>query len=451
VAKSGARTGLLALVAILVGIGVGAFAIFSMIPGASVSPAKPVKADSSTARPATTPVIASPSLAVLATGPLSPSDARIASLEPQRSISKLLGSDYSVDVTDMQSGQQIWSRRGTTPLMPASNLKLITAVTAIKNIGAGHRFTTKIVDLGGSKILIVGGGDSTLNLPAVRSMAAKIAPKLKARGGTIQIYVDDTRYPAPTRNVGWRRSYMPYTARPVRALGVQGYMVKDSSGEMVKVLANNLKLAGVDAQWAGRWTSTGKEPLLVANHGFPLWKQIQIMLLESENNIAEMLFRESAIAAGRPATWAGGSATATATMNSLGISTDGIRITDGSGLGRHDFVSAKFFTDLLRIIGDQVRHPEFKAIYKGGLPVSGRSGTLGSDRFVSKNTKCAVGKIRAKTGSLEDAIGLTGYAIGADGREKVFSILVNKRPQDYYIVYARQALDKIAATITGCY
>ncbi|MEI6624382.1 MAG: D-alanyl-D-alanine carboxypeptidase, partial [Actinomycetes bacterium] len=99
-------------------------------------------------------------------------------------------------------------------------------------------------------------------------------------------------------------------------------------------------------------------------------------------------------------------------------------------------------------------HPELEAIYYGGgLPLAGVSGTLAASngRFTTKPTVCALGKISAKTGTLFDTIGLSGLTVGTDGRLKAFSILVNSRPQSYSPLATRKQVDRLAATVNGCY
>jgi D-alanyl-D-alanine carboxypeptidase len=59
--------------------------------------------------------------------------------------------------------------------------------------------------------------------------------------------------------------------------------------------------------------------------------------------------------------------------------------------------------------------------------------------------------VQAKTGSLFDTISLSGTASTVGGDERIFSILVNHRPQRYSALSARQVLDGLTATITGCW
>jgi D-alanyl-D-alanine carboxypeptidase/D-alanyl-D-alanine-endopeptidase (penicillin-binding protein 4) len=93
--------------------------------------------------------------------------------------------------------------------------------------------------------------------------------------------------------------------------------------------------------------------------------------------------------------------------------------TDGSGLSRHDLITPRAVTALL---GFAQKQPWF-TVYYGSLPVAGVDGTL-EDRM--KNTP-AVGRIHAKTGSVEHVRTLSGFAETASGRRLIFSFLSNNQ------------------------
>lgn len=101
-----------------------------------------------------------------------------------------------------------------------------------------------------------------------------------------------------------------------------------------------------------------------------------------------------------------------------GVAVEGITLTDGSGLSRANAVSARFMAEVLRKISlDQIIFPIFRA----SLPRAGYSGNL-SGKF--KNTG-AYGKLYAKSGTLGNVRGYTGYFTGANGRDYSFAILVS--------------------------
>jgi D-alanyl-D-alanine carboxypeptidase/D-alanyl-D-alanine-endopeptidase (penicillin-binding protein 4) len=89
----------------------------------------------------------------------------------------------------------------------------------------------------------------------------------------------------------------------------------------------------------------------------------------------------------------------------------------------------------------------------GAMPTSGVDGTLKAKfhRYSTAPSSCAKGSIRAKTGTLHDTIALSGTTHDADSQLKVFSFLVNHRPTNVIPLRTRQAIDGLAATITGCW
>ncbi|MFN2454762.1 MAG: D-alanyl-D-alanine carboxypeptidase/D-alanyl-D-alanine-endopeptidase [Pyrinomonadaceae bacterium] len=104
-------------------------------------------------------------------------------------------------------------------------------------------------------------------------------------------------------------------------------------------------------------------------------------------------------------------------LNSAGVDAGSVRMSDGSGLSRHDLVTANASVQLLTYIS---RRPYANA-FRDALPIAGVDGTL-ANRM--KNT-AATGNIRAKTGTVEFVASLSGYATTAAGERLVFSIMVN--------------------------
>lgn len=96
---------------------------------------------------------------------------------------------------------------------------------------------------------------------------------------------------------------------------------------------------------------------------------------------------------------------------------DHLSLMDGSGLARQDLISAESTVELLTYMS---RH-RYAQVFRDALPVAGVDGTL-RGRF--KNPPAA-GNLRAKTGTLSNVSGLSGYVTTAAGERLVFSIIVN--------------------------
>jgi serine-type D-Ala-D-Ala carboxypeptidase/endopeptidase (penicillin-binding protein 4) len=93
--------------------------------------------------------------------------------------------------------------------------------------------------------------------------------------------------------------------------------------------------------------------------------------------------------------------------------------TDGSGLSRHDLVTPRAIVALLQYAQQQ---PWFAPFY-ASLPVAGVDGTLEP----LLKTTVAVGRIHAKTGSVEHVRTRSGYAETIGGRRLVFSFMANNQ------------------------
>ena len=200
--------------------------------------------------------------------------------------------------------------------------------------------------------------------------------------------------------------------------------------------------------------------LLARYGGHRLDVIIRSMFFPSDDEIAETLFRHVAVATGHAPTMAGARAAQREVLASLGVPLSGVVTSSGSGRSKYDRFTTAAMVYLLRtaVDGD---HPSMAALRNGtaatgGNPLlmrAGIDGTLNTSygRYSTSPSSCARGLVYAKTGSLADAIALSGYAKGSDGRWKVFSVFVNSRPTAYSSLTTRQHVDRIAATVTGCY
>jgi len=419
-------------------------------------------------------------------------NAAIAFLVPLRISNPRIGSTFGFDVVDASTGDPIYSRMATSPLRPASNMKIVTALNALRVLGPDTRMTTDTLVPEAGTVILRGGGDTTLGVSDLSRLAKRTARYLrgndllpalvqppdyrpanctvdgKSRKSTrknpcpmvtpakvrpaVKVYVDDSLYGKPKRGPGWTGSYQPYVVRPVRPLGRIGVYQWDSAQEAGSVFAAALRATGIKTRTAGHRDATADATVAAQVSGQTVAAQVRQMLQVSENNIAEMLFRQIAVERGRKGTFKGGRLAARDSLRELGLDTKGLKLMDGSGVSRDDRLTPRFLTDLLRVALDTDSYPQFES-FLGALPVGGRTGTLSAStaRFTTSPSKCAAGQVFAKTGTLFDTIGLSGYTRGADGELKVFSALVNDRPQQYSPLSTRQAVDGLVATVNGCW
>jgi D-alanyl-D-alanine carboxypeptidase/D-alanyl-D-alanine-endopeptidase (penicillin-binding protein 4) len=145
----------------------------------------------------------------------------------------------------------------------------------------------------------------------------------------------------------------------------------------------------------------------------------RLFLKNSNNFIGESLVKSMGVRVATEASqgsWERGIAAQLGQLESLGLDTTGLVLIDGSGLSNENRVPARLLVSALRLAEASFEiGPEFAA----ALPIAAKDGTL------ERRGDAAVGRVRAKTGLLTGATGLSGFAKNALGQEFVFSVLVN--------------------------
>ena len=430
--------------------------------GATTAPSPvPITGDSDTG-PWTTGIprvtAAATDLPALGSAPASPDSAAAeaadltwtirARLSSRGSVAQI-GASASGQVVDAATGRVLWAKNPTVGRAPASNQKLITALVALDSLGASTRFTTPVLQLPSSPatVYLKGAGDPALSSSQLGSMATATAAKVKSQGRTaVSVVIDDSLFPAPTNAAGWKPQWIPGTVAPVRALVVDQVNVVDTSLNAGQVFAARLKSAGVTATSVTRGVAPSGVTTIASATSPTVGQLVQTMLNASQTDYAEAFHRLSALRRGYRADWAGARANALSVLASRGIDSAGLVVNDGSGLSQTGRLTPLTAIDLVSTVRAT---PSLNSVMfaASGLPTSGVSGTL-ADRYRTAPTSCARTMVRAKTGTLATAIALSGVASGVDGRERVFSVIINGVTSTSA---ARADVDALAATATGCY
>jgi D-alanyl-D-alanine carboxypeptidase/D-alanyl-D-alanine-endopeptidase (penicillin-binding protein 4) len=163
--------------------------------------------------------------------------------------------------------------------------------------------------------------------------------------------------------------------------------------------------------------------LLHTHESLTLAEVIRLVNKFSSNVMARhLLLTLGAEKAGRPGTPANGTRAVTEFLSSRGIPTRDLVIENGSGLSRIERITAQGLADVLL---DAWRSP-YAAEFQASLPLSAVDGTL-RRRFRSPEME---GRVRMKTGSLQDVSALAGYVNAASGRTYATVILLNHPKAD---------------------
>jgi serine-type D-Ala-D-Ala carboxypeptidase/endopeptidase (penicillin-binding protein 4) len=363
----------------------------------------------------------------------------------------VLSDRYSLVVLDA-TGRIIYARRDREAVTPASALKLVVADAALNLLGPSYRFHTVLAATHApergeldSDLWLVGSGD-----PSLRSDDLRGGVKVLARSGLHRIdggvAVDAGEMSGPEINPHWDPSDADQDFQaPVSAVSLDGDTVETQPDVWVPVhdvpvvvgddLERMLAHAGVRTADRPSVANAPLDTIVLWDHRSPpLRALIEHMLYVSDNHYAEQLMRALAVDAGEAGNDANGIAVERDFLSSRGIPTDGMQLVDGSGLAESDRVAA---ITLARILSDAALRDNGQELYHL-LPGGGRDGTLTEYDFTT-----ASGRVRAKTGTLNDANSLAGYVTTQHHGRIAFAFLINDSPGDPRAAYV-QAVDRLA-------
>ncbi|MFD7980810.1 D-alanyl-D-alanine carboxypeptidase/D-alanyl-D-alanine-endopeptidase [Streptomyces sp. NPDC059071] len=396
-----------------------------------------------------------------------------------------LGPLRTASVVDTTTGRQLYGEGAATPMTPASTVKIATAAAALSALGPDHRIaTTTVAAPDGRTVTLVGGGDPTLDRTRLKALADATARALKARGTTtpVRLTYDTSLYTGPTLHpIGPNENLAPVTALMTDEGRLDGSRsgpaprTADPAGATATAFADLLRKAGVTVQGTpapgkapkppkaagatgtaddkteGHDQATGEDKATAAGpktaaplartESAPLADLVERTLTHSDNDLAEALARQTALARRQPASFAGAGKAVHDELARLRLPLAGARFADGSGLDRDDRVSAALLTGILTRAADPAR-PALRPVLTG-LPVGGFSGTL-AGRFDTGPAASGAGLVRAKTGTLTGVNTLAGTVVTADGRLLAFAFLAGRTTSPYT---AQPALDRLSAAL----
>ncbi|MEU1806721.1 D-alanyl-D-alanine carboxypeptidase/D-alanyl-D-alanine-endopeptidase [Streptomyces sp. NPDC019937] len=262
------------------------------------------------------------------------------------------------------------------------------------------------------------------------SAAAGERPKVTVTPGTRYVRIDNRARTGSGGGLTVERGHGTNTITVSGAIAAGAPVAKEwvsvwePTGYAAAVFADALQEHGVRVEGPtrlGEATPPDARPL-ASHRSMPL-KKLLIPFMKLSNNIhAEVLTKAIGYETAGRGTWSAGLDAIADWLKKQGVDTGSVRQVDGSGLSRMDNIAAGQLTELLLA----VRHQPWYADWYGSLPVA-----CAPDRFVGgtlRSRMCgtpAAGNARGKTGSLTGASALSGYVTDADGRELVYSIVLN--------------------------
>jgi D-alanyl-D-alanine carboxypeptidase/D-alanyl-D-alanine-endopeptidase (penicillin-binding protein 4) len=363
-------------------------------------------------------------------------------------LSKVVGSTCVIVEVD---GRTVYERRTSEAFVPASTMKLATAMAALDILGADAKFTTRFVasdpptnGVIEGDLFIVGGGDPLLATSGYKTVFddpdqfyedfTTVADSLNAAGiRSIRgdLVGDDSRYDAVRWVPTWPARYqVGGTVAPLSALlvndGNTGYTdtpndatsnrkAGDSPLLFAQTLRTVLNSRGITVEGVattGRAPSDGEE--VASFDSVPMSQVLTEMLKNSDNTTAELVLKEIGLQSrGQGTTAAGIEATKESLKNQSFDVTDLVML-DGSGLDTGNRMSCELSLALVSAVSQR---PEFS----DALPLGGKSGTLRKRMLATPST----GRVRAKTGTLNSVNALAGFADTPQGSTLSFAFIHN--------------------------
>ncbi len=379
-----------------------------------------------------------------------------------------LGGRPALAVVDAETGALLLDERGADLLIPASTSKIVTATAALTALDPLARPSTRV--LAGAvpgQVVLVGGGDATLTgsdpsdgYPQRAGLTSLAGLAARALGGSpvTSVLVDDTLFAGPVLGPGWKPGYVTDgDVAPVTALMAGGGRLPGRAARSLDPpVAAGVLLAGMLGSPQAPVTR-GNAPagarVLATVAGPTYAQQVELMLTESDNDIAESLARHVALARGGAATFTGAAQAVREVVVEVladpaapgGPVAAALAVQDGSGLSRDSRLSPATLARLLALVA-RTEGNRYGPLLSG-LPVAGFDGTL--QRRYRGPAAAAAGVVRGKTGTLSGTSALAGLLRTSDGRLLAFDLTADAVPPGANRA-AEVALDTLAAQLVGC-
>jgi len=373
-----------------------------------------------------------------------------AALASDRQLDLLL--DSLVPLADSVDGQSclsvsfndrtLVSRNDQVVIIPASNVKVITAAVALEVLGPGTTFSTTVVGpapVGGvieGDVHLVGGGDPVLSEQWYAQAADgrkrppfhvtdvnALADQFVATGVrqiTGRVVGDGSRYDDERYPPGWSNDIRATAdGTPVGALVINDSTTRSAghADDPAKSAATTfVSLLADRGVTVGEGSAVGVAPtglpVLASVTSAALTDIVNEMLATSDNLTAEMLVKEIGRAAGTQGTRTAGLLAITQLLAAWGVPTAGLVLTDGSGLSRDNQFTCATLSAVLQ------RGAATDAVGVG-MARAAQAGSTLADSFQQAGL---AGVLQGKTGTLREVKSLSGYFVA--GTTEVSFVLV---------------------------
>ena len=327
-------------------------------------------------------------------------------------------SQLGLMVYDLTADSALYTHGHRQQLRPASTQKLLTAITALSNLGPDHQLKTELYHTGNisggtlrGDLICVGSMDPMFDRADMKAFVSRLR---QAGVDTIRgrITADLSFKDDKLMGEGWCWDDDNAPLTPLLFEGRDGFTDR---------LRQELLAAGVViVDTTAQTLSNVRHYITAAVH--TLKDLLPQMMKESDNLYAEALFyhlaasRDDRLAVPQPAASKTAASRVRQMIQRAGLQPGEYRVADGSGLSLYNYVTAEMETLVLR---HAYRNINLYSWLYPSLPIAGVDGTL---RTRMKKTP-AEGNVHAKTGSVTAISSLAGYCTAANGHLLCFCII----------------------------
>ena len=347
-------------------------------------------------------------------------------------------SEVAIMIWDLTADSCIYRYQERQRMRPASTMKVITAITALDQLGDDYECATELRYTGRIREY----QDAPETLDSLETQKEPEVPAITKRALYGNLYCVGCMDPL------FGDSDIKAFANAVKQLTVdsiigglyadrsfkdrkpygEGWCWDDDNPTLSALLLN--RKDRVDDELRNRirnsgivlWTNAGDAQaptgsILICRREHKLTDVLRPMMKKSDNLFAECVFYQIAHRqGGKGASADDARKSMEKVIRKVGLDAGDYTIADGSGLSLYNYVSAELETLLLRYA---YQHRAIYGALLPTLPIAGVDGTL-ADRMNGAKVR---GNVRAKTGTVAGVSSLAGYCTAANGHQLCFSII----------------------------
>ena len=400
----------------------------------------------------------------------------VSGLSQEKILAKLHGkAKVGVQLWSLKNGRELFASNSSHTFVPASNIKLFTAVASLLSLGSHYTFDTSILTsakmdpqpyahvLKGN-LYFKFSGDPSLTKKDLHYLVMSLRNQgIEKIDGNI--YIDSSDFNGSHLGPGWAAKDIRHCyAAPVSAVIIDHnclsvlQTLKETHVHQCLPFSHQLKrtkhhkkscrksrsyyfsqvqidpneharrlitklFSTLNIAYSGNILpgNTPKNATILAIHQSPpLNELLRTMLKESDNLFADAIFKKiGAQYFHQPGNWDNASQAVKKILAShTHINFDDLELQDGSGISSENLATPRHFTELLNFAYRELPNGRD---FISALPISGRDGTL-VNRMRSPQI---VGRVHAKTGTMYHVAALSGYVETHHKDILIFSIIVN--------------------------